>query len=134
LKTSRLLLDTHIVVRWLDNPKKLTRDQRRALESAVKKSQTLAMSAATPLEIAMLVGDGRLRLKTSLDRFFADLRANPDFEVLPMTFEIALDAAHLGILRDPMDRAIAATARIHSFTLVTSDRRICNSALVPVLS
>ena len=78
MKTSRLLLDTHIVVRWLDNPKKLTRDQCRALESAVRKGQTLAMSAATPMEIAMLVGDGRLRLKTSLEQFFADLRANPE--------------------------------------------------------
>jgi PIN domain nuclease of toxin-antitoxin system len=48
--------------------------------------------------------------------------------------EIALDAAHLGILRDPMDRAIAATARIHSLTLVTSGQRICDSSLVPVLS
>jgi PIN domain nuclease of toxin-antitoxin system len=86
------------------------------------------------LEIAMLVGDRRLALRTPLDQVFARIKADPEFELLPMTFEIALDAAHLGILRDPMDRAIAATARIHSLTLVTSDQRICDSALVPVLS
>jgi predicted nucleic acid-binding protein len=33
-----------------------------------------------------------------------------------------------------MDRAIAATARVHSLTLVTSDQRTGDSTLVPVLS
>lgn len=86
------------------------------------------------LEIAILERERKILVSTSLDRFFADIQRNPEFEVLPMTFEIALDASRLGILRDPMDRAIAATARIHSLTLVTSDRRICDSALVPVLA
>jgi PIN domain nuclease of toxin-antitoxin system len=130
----RLLLDTHIVVRWLDNPKKLTRSQLRAVESAIRKGQRLAFSAMSLLEIAILERERKILVSTSLEMFFAELRANPDFEVLPVTFEIALDAAHLGILRDPMDRAIAATARIHSLTLVTSDQRICESSLVPVLS
>lgn len=85
------------------------------------------------LEIAILERERKILVSTSLEMFFADLRANPEFEVLPMTFEIALDASHLGVLRDPMDHAITATARIHSLTLVTSDQRICDSALVPVL-
>jgi PIN domain nuclease of toxin-antitoxin system len=130
----RLLLDTHIVVRWLNSPKKLTRTQLRALDLAVRKRERLAFSAMSLLEIAILERERKILMGTSLDRFFADIQHNPDFEVLPMTFEITLDAAHLGILRDPMDRAIAATARIHSLTLVTSDQRICDSSLVPVLS
>ncbi len=130
----RLLLDTHILVRWLDDRKKLTREQLRGMESSVRNRTPLAFSAVSLLEIAMLVGDRRLALRTPLDRAFARIKADPEFQLLPMTFEIALDAAHLGILRDPMDRAIAATARIHSLTLVTSDQRICDSALVPVLS
>ena len=85
------------------------------------------------LEIAMLAGDGKLVLKTSLEQFFADVQANPDFELVPVSFEIAKDTPHLGILRDPMDRAIAATARIHGLTLVTSDQCICDSGLTPVI-
>jgi len=131
---SRLLLDTHILIRWIRDRKKLSRTQRRVLESAARSKEPFAFSAVTLLEIAMLVGDGRIAMKSSLSQFFIDLQAEPEFQLLPMTFEIALDAAHLGILRDPMDRAIAATARIHSLTLVTSDQRICDSALVPVLS
>jgi PIN domain nuclease of toxin-antitoxin system len=36
-------------------------------------------------------------------------------------------------LRDPADRAIVATARVHKLRLVTSDERIIESELVPVI-
>jgi len=56
------------------------------------------------------------------------------FQVLPVTFEIASEVASLGrALQDPAERAIAATARVHRLTLVTSDLRIIGSALVPVI-
>jgi PIN domain nuclease of toxin-antitoxin system len=50
-----------------------------------------------------------------------------------LTYEVALDVASLGVLRDPADRAIAATARVHGLRLVTSDQRISESKLVPVV-
>jgi PIN domain nuclease of toxin-antitoxin system len=36
-------------------------------------------------------------------------------------------------VRDPADRAIVATARVHRLLLVTSDQRIIESKLVPVV-
>jgi PIN domain nuclease of toxin-antitoxin system len=36
-------------------------------------------------------------------------------------------------LRDPGDRVIVATARVHRLRLLTSDQRIIESALVPVI-
>jgi PIN domain nuclease of toxin-antitoxin system len=130
----RLLLDTHILIRWLRDRRKLSRDQGRALEVSVRKKEPLAFSTVSLLEIAMLVGDGKIVLKTSLNRFFTEVQSDPELIVLPVTFEIAEDAACLGILRDPMDRAIAATARRHAMTLVTSDQRIAESGLVQVLA
>jgi PIN domain nuclease of toxin-antitoxin system len=53
--------------------------------------------------------------------------------VLPLTYEVALEVASLAALRDPADRAIAATARVHRLRLVTSDLRIVASGLVPVI-
>ena len=91
----------------------------------------------------MLVGDGKIVLKTSPDRFFTEVQSDPELLVLPVTFEIAEDAASLGILRDPMDRAIAAdgveigchtATHPHAITLATSDQRIAESGLVPVLA
>jgi PIN domain nuclease of toxin-antitoxin system len=36
--------------------------------------------------------------------------------------------------RDPADRIIVATARFHGATVVTSDRRIIDSGVVPTVS
>lgn len=130
----KLLLDTHIVIRWLAEPKKLSRNQTRTLETAVKRSEPVALSMMTLLEIAVLTADGRLRHKASMDEMLVELQANPVFRVLPVTIEIATDVVSLGgALRDPADRAIVSTARTHRLRLVTSDQRIIESNLVPVV-
>ncbi len=53
--------------------------------------------------------------------------------VLPLSHDIAAEAAALGSLRDPADRTIVATARVHRLRLVTSDQRIIDSNLLPVV-
>jgi PIN domain nuclease of toxin-antitoxin system len=85
------------------------------------------------MEIALLVSGEKLTLKVSLEEFFQNLSSNPVLCVLPLTYEVALDIASLGALRDPSDRAIAATARVHRLRLVTSDQRIIDSKLVQVV-
>jgi PIN domain nuclease of toxin-antitoxin system len=129
----RLLLDTHIVLRWLIDAKRLSRLQARALETAVQRGEPVALSAITLLEIAVLASEGKLRLKASLNEFFDNLQGNPVFRVLPLTYEIASEVASLGVLRDPADRTIVATARIHRLQLVTSDQHIIESRLVPIV-
>jgi PIN domain nuclease of toxin-antitoxin system len=62
--------------------------------------------------IAVLTSQGRLRL--NLDEFF-ELQANPLLRILPLSYEIALEVASLGVgLRDLAARAIVATAFIES--------------------
>ncbi len=129
----RLLLDTHVLIRWLSDVKRLSRMQLRTLEAAAKRGEPVAISAITLLEIAVLASGGKPVLKVSLDEFFQDLSSNPAFKVFPLTYEIATEAASLSVLRDPADRAIAATARVHRLRLVTSDQRIIESKLVPVI-
>jgi PIN domain nuclease of toxin-antitoxin system len=85
------------------------------------------------LEVAVLSGRERLILRTSVGDFFDDLSANPAFRVLSLDYEVAREAALLSILRDPADRAIAATARVHRLRLVTSDQRIVESKVVEVV-
>ena len=128
----RLLLDTHVVIRWLIEAERLSRDQIRALEGAVQRTEPVALSAISLLEIAVLTNEGKLRLP--LGDFFDELQANPLFRLLPLTYEIASEVASLGRgLRDPADRAIVATARVHRLRLVTSDQRIIESNLVQVI-
>ena len=88
----------------------------------------------TLIEIALLFGDGGTRLRVPLPELFAALDSSAGFHVVPIDVEIAAEVVALGDgLRDPADRVIVATARIHRLRLVTSDQRIIESKLVPVV-
>jgi len=129
----RFLLDTHIVIRWLSDPKKLSREQRRVLDDAVRSRECLGVSAFSLLEIALLA-EGRKRIGAGLNELFHELDTNPAFRIIPLTTEVAHEVAAMGdALRDPGDRVIVATARVHRLRLLTADQRIIESALVPVI-
>jgi PIN domain nuclease of toxin-antitoxin system len=104
------------------------------LDAAVRRGEPLAVSAETLLEIAVLLADGSHRLKAGVEELFGDLESSPAIRILPLTIDVAIEVASLGsVLRDPADRAIVATARVHRLRLVTSDQRIIDSRLVPVV-
>jgi PIN domain nuclease of toxin-antitoxin system len=131
----RFLLDTHIVVRWLAQPKKLSREQTRVLREAVRRREPVAVSAITLLEIAILFGEGRVRSSLPALELLAELESSPAIQIVPLTVDVAAEVAALGgSLRDPADRTIVATARVRRLRLVTSDQRIIDSGLVPVVA
>jgi PIN domain nuclease of toxin-antitoxin system len=69
-----------------------------------------------------------------VEPIFRVVNNNPLCQILPITVEIAREIAAIGdALRDPADRAIVATARVHNLKLLTSDQRIADSGLVPVV-
>jgi PIN domain nuclease of toxin-antitoxin system len=129
-----LLLDTHVLVRWLLEPKRLSREQARILRDANRRGEPLAFSAITLLEIAVLFGRNRTGLRVPIRELFSALDAGTGFQVVPIDVEVAAEVAELGdMLRDPADRAIVASARVQHLRLVTSDRRIIESKLAPVV-
>ncbi|HEV1286000.1 MAG TPA: type II toxin-antitoxin system VapC family toxin [Bryobacteraceae bacterium] len=129
--TPRFLLDTHVVVQWLSVPRKLTTDQLRVMREAYRHGEPVALSAYSLVEIAMLARGSRKI--AGIDRIFEELETNPMFRILPITIPIAVDAGALNLLRDPGDRTIVATARVHGMRLLTSDQRIIDSKLVSVI-
>jgi PIN domain nuclease of toxin-antitoxin system len=130
----RFVLDTHVVVRWLATPRKLSREQARVLRDAVHRREPLAVSAITLLEIAILFGQGSARSGIPVEKLLDELESNPVFQIVPLTVDVASEIAALGgSLRDPADRAIVATARVRGLRLLTSDQRIIESGLVPVV-
>jgi PIN domain nuclease of toxin-antitoxin system len=130
----RFLLDTHILVHWLIAPKKLSREQFRLLRETVRRREPFAISAITLLEIAVLFGKGSTRSDIPVETLLSRLESDPGLQVVPFTVDVASEVAALGhALRDPSDRAIVCSARIHKLRLVTSDRRIIDSNLVPVV-
>jgi PIN domain nuclease of toxin-antitoxin system len=130
----RFLLDTHIAIRWRGAPKKLSREQDRVLRDVDKTGEPIAISAITLLEMAVLLGDGRTQTVIPMEGLFTEFDTNPAIQIIPLTAEIAAEVAALGgSLRDPADRAIVATARVRRLKLITSDQRIIDSGLVPVV-
>ena len=131
--SSRYLLDTHIVVRWLTEPKKLSARRSRALREAMRRREPVSVSAISLLEIAVLFGRDRAGASAA-DDIFGALQSNAALQIEPLTIEVAAEVAALGAaLRDPADRAIVCTARVRGLRLLTSDERIIDSQLVPVL-
>ncbi len=130
----RFLLDTHVVVRWLSEPQRLSQEQRRVLRELVRHGESVAISAISLLEIANLFATrGKLRIEARLNEIFRAIEEHPIIRILPITIDIASEIPPLTALPDPADRAIVATARVHGLRLLTSDQRIIESNLVPVV-
>jgi PIN domain nuclease of toxin-antitoxin system len=128
------LLDTHVLVRWLTEPRRLSREQESILTRDQTRGVLLGVSATTLVELAVLSSGYVPRLKVRLSRLLGDLEPGGDFCIVPIDLEVAREVAAIGdSLRDPMDRVIVATARVRGLRLVTSDRRIIASKLVPVV-
>jgi len=113
-----LLLDTHALLWWLDDPKLLSQGARRAIRDG---SNTVYVSAAAVWEIAIKKALGKLAAPDDLE---AAMTANR-FLPLPITIPhslavLALPAHH----RDPFDRMLIAQAIHEKFRLVTRDADI----------
>ncbi len=111
----RWLFDTHTLIWALDDPDRLPRKLRDALDAGV----VVFISAASTWEIAIKVAVGRLTFP--IDQL-ADSLVDAAFQELPISIAHSLDAASLPLLhRDPFDRLLIAQARHERLTLVTRD-------------
>lgn len=121
-----LLLDTHVLVRWLAEPESLSGAAREAVQTALDAGETLHVSSISVWEIALLVARDRLRLTLEVGEWIARAEALSFLELIPVDHEIALRSVELPppLHADPADRILAATAEIRGLRLVTADRRL----------
>ena len=82
------------------------------------------MSGISLMELALLnANQGRRRI--GIDDALEAIEVSETIQVLPLTVDIAREITPLiGLLRDPSDCVIVATARVHGLRLLTSDQRI----------
>jgi PIN domain nuclease of toxin-antitoxin system len=124
----KYVLDTEAWL-WsvLDHPR-LSRRARTALH-AVPAQERVGIAAISLKEAAWHLAHGRVVIDEGFGPWPLWLRAaasSPHIEVLPLTIDVAIESEQLGdsFPADPADRLIAATARVHGLTLITSDRPI----------
>lgn len=113
----RLLLDTHVVLWWQTDDRRLGREARRAIAAA----DIVWVSAVSGWEASIKIARGRLRV----DEKFRILVAVDGFTELPVWLTHAerlldLPPHHA----DPFDRLLVAQALVERATIVTHDRAI----------
>lgn len=123
-----ILLDTHVIVWFMQGDPRLGEKARNRIEMA-RRSEGVGISAITPWEIAMLAGKGRLSLGRPASEWVRQTLETDGVRLAPLDPVIAVEAGELaGLHGDPADRIIIATARHHDAALVTAHRTILDQA------
>ena len=114
----KLLLDTHVLVWWLEDPRRLS---RRAATILANRDNDILISAAVGWEIAIKVGVGKMKPRSilqDLDRVLAE----EAFSELPITLDAAVRAGLLPLHhRDPFDRLLVAQAQSLNVPILSAD-------------
>lgn len=112
----KILLDTHILLWWLDNSPALAESFRELISDP---ENTVFISAVTLWEIWLKQSLGKLKLPPD----FKELLALEAFENLALTARQAAAIAELPWHhRDPFDRMLVAQALVERLTLLSVDR------------
>ena len=117
-----LNLDTHILVFSLT-------DALRPAERVLLSQARWSISAIVLWELAKLVQLGRVEMDLD-DRKI--IRILNRLHVWPVDLDIARTSVRLDFRGDPADEIIAATSVVHNVPLVTRDRVIGRSKMVPL--
>lgn len=120
-----VILDTCVLIFDALAPEQLSHKARLELNKGGL-TGSLACSDISLWEIAMLISKGRIKTTMPPRDFLVDVVAANRLQVLPITPEIAYQAAcHADFTHgDPADRIIAATALHHKAILLTCDSRL----------
>lgn len=113
-----LLLDTHVLLWWLDDASRLSKAASKAIGDG---KNTVYVSAAVVWEISIKKALGKLDAPDDIEAAMAANRFLP----LPVTIPHALAVQALAdIHRDPFDRILIAQAKHEGFRLVTRDPNV----------
>lgn len=111
---SRILVDTHLLLWAVSEPKKLPAQARRRIEEA-----EVFVSAASVWEVSIKTALGKLAADPT--ELLAELEP-AGFRLLPVTGEHAAAVALLPPLHsDPFDRMLVAQAKTEPLILLTND-------------
>ena len=129
-----VLLDTHVLIWWLNGSDRLSAAQRRVVASA-SSDTPLLVSDISLWEVATLHSLGRIKLTIPLRAWLDKAVAPPLVRRHGISPAVAAELAALpdSFHRDPADRILVATARLFGATLLTQDHRIIDAELVETL-
>ena len=115
----RLLLDTHALIWWLAGDEALSAAARDAIGD---ETNSVAVSAASAMEIATKFRIGKLPEAALLAQNFEAIIADQGFDELAITVQHARLAGGMNIVhKDPFDRLLIAQAQSEDMALVSNE-------------
>lgn len=120
----KILLDTHAWFWAVSEPERLSNS---ALKTIMKtKPNDRGIASISIWEFAMMVTKARVQINTTLSQWFKQAISDTGITVFSLSPQIAAESCLLPgeFHKDPTDRLITATARVHGLTLVTKDDKI----------
>jgi PIN domain nuclease of toxin-antitoxin system len=126
----KLLLDTHIWIWSLTEPKRLS---RRVLQELKDRNNEIWLSPVSTWEVLLLHAKGRIQLHGNAREWVT--RATTHMREAPLTHEIVAAAQDLPLShQDPADRFLAAAAAVLGLTLVTADQRLLGLGTIATMA
>ena len=117
----KLLLDTHIVLWFFDDNKKLS---KKVTEAILDSENEKYISIVSAWELAIKTSIGKLTFEGGVGQFFTAVEEN-GFELLPLKGDHLKQLENLPFHhRDPFDRLLIATAISEGMTLTSTDENI----------
>ena len=115
----RLLLDLHIFLWLVDEPRRLSSTIMTALQND---NNQRYLSIASVWELQIKVNTGKLELPSPVQQFVTEQRVLNNIHSLPLLEQHIWGLATLPLHhRDPFDRILIAQAIDEDFTIVTVD-------------
>ncbi len=129
-----ILLDTHVLIWFIDNPELLSKKARREIDQAFSLQQ-IYFSQISYWEISMLVAKGRLSFNIQLREWLESVEQLPQCSSVGITPSIAAISYELSdsFHGDPADRIIVATSIALNVPLITKDKIIGNNKRIKTL-
>ncbi len=117
-------LDTHVLEHALTG-------NLKPAEQRLLRGNTWSITAIVLWGLAKLRQLGRMDLDLDRSEF---TRAISRLHFWPLTFDVAVASTQLDIRSDPADEIVAAASVVHNVPLLTRDRKLSGSKIVPIAS
>jgi PIN domain nuclease of toxin-antitoxin system len=128
----KLLIDTHIWLWSLLEPKRLS---RRVAQALLKPTNEIWVSPISAWEILVLCRKGRLVLQPDASGWLAAALARTPLKQAPITQEVVMATEKVTLPhRDPADHFLAASAQNYGLTLITADENLLGGTGYSVLA
>lgn len=120
----RYLLDTHIILWWLADDKKLS---RKVYDIIADKNNKIYVSSVSIWEMVLKQEIARLSVPVNI----LSILKGEQIQIIPLNADECLGISELPKLHnDPFDRAIIMQAKFNDLVLITKDQKIIEYPIV----